>query len=75
VPGRRRTPPSDRVRRIVEQLQAIERISPTAAELFVDWIDRLLAGEPLESVKPEMDRLNELFDAARKRQTRRPRRK
>lgn len=72
---RRRMTQEERVARIGKQLEAIERISPTTVDLFEEWIDRLIAGEPLSSIKPEMDRLNELLDAARRRQKRRPTRR
>jgi hypothetical protein len=55
-----------RIKRLMVKLQRLQRESPTAVELIGEWIERLVAGEPLESVKPEMDRVLALFQAKRK---------
>jgi hypothetical protein len=65
--ARRRTPPPDGAARLVEKIERIARISPTTGQLFEEWIDRLIAGEPLESVKAEMDRVLALYNKKRKR--------
>lgn len=64
----RRRPPKteDRAARVAAKIEQIAKVSPTAGALFEEWIDRLLAGEPLESVQPEMERLRAILKAPRR---------
>lgn len=57
----------ERVRRLAAQLQKLAEVSPTTGEVFEDWIDRLIAGESIEDLKPEMDRLIEIYKRHRRR--------
>jgi hypothetical protein len=56
-----------RLHSLAAKLETIARLSPTAGALFQDWIDRLIAGEPVESIKPEMDRLRQVWAAQHRR--------
>lgn len=54
-------------KRFERQIERIAKLSPSMLELFENWIDRMLAGEPLEDIKPEMDRLAAIVNARKKR--------
>jgi hypothetical protein len=56
-----------RLHSLAAKLETIARLSPTAGALFQDWIDRLIAGESIETVQPEMDRFLEVWNKARRR--------
>jgi hypothetical protein len=67
VAKRRQTKPPDDVQDLASKLQEIARISPTAGTLIEEWLDRLIAGESIETVQPEMDRFLEVWNKARRR--------
>lgn len=67
MPRPRRPPNEDRIQRLAEKIGRIGELSPTAGALFDEWIERLIAGEPLESVQPEMERVLALFKKSRRR--------
>ena len=54
-------------KRFERQIERIAKLSPSMLELFENWIDCMLAGEPLEDIKPEMDRLAAIVNARKKR--------
>jgi hypothetical protein len=53
------------VARMIPRLKELEKLSPTTLELIEHWVDRLIAGESIESIRPEMDRLIALFKKRR----------
>lgn len=47
----------DVVADLVAKVERLRRASPTLADLIEHWVDRLIAGEPLEALQAEMDRV------------------
>ncbi len=65
--AKRVRPKRDRAADVAAKIEQIAKLSPTAGAMFEDWINRLLAGEPIENVQPEMERMLEVFKKHRPR--------
>lgn len=57
----RRKPVTDRATALAAKVERIARVSPTAAALIEEWVDRLIAGEPMEDIEAEAKRLGEVL--------------
>lgn len=62
----RRKPVTDRATALAAKVERIGRVSPTAAALIEEWVDRLIAGEPMEDIEAEAKRLREVLNKRRK---------
>jgi hypothetical protein len=62
----RRKPVIDRATALAAKVERIGRVSPTAAALIEEWMDRVIAGEPIENIQAEATRLREVFNRLRK---------
>lgn len=63
----RRPPTSGRAAKIAAKIERLAEMSPTTGLLFVEWIDRLLAGESLEEIEAEMRRVLDVVTKHRRR--------
>ncbi len=72
MPKRSRTHGQIDEKALIDRLEAklaqLHTISPTTVTLFEEWAERLLAGETIDDLQPEFDRLLKVYAARRRHQ-------